>query len=148
MGSAVRTKAMRRGEGGLREARPGRRGRRRHRHRHRGQPGPEEPEGPTEREDEIFEDWLRAIHDILEAGQKRDGPRKPESGEPALTDNGLEDMMWKIWVEERDKQYHYAEQRMAQLEAKKSPLERAGEGGMMKSQKFAWSRCPCRCRHT
>jgi len=38
-------------------------------------------------------------------------------------------------------QWQYeAEQRMARLEAKKSPLERAGEGGMMKSQKFAWSK--------
>merc|ERR1712039_530704 len=38
-------------------------------------------------------------------------------------------------------QWQYeAEQRMARLEAKKSPLERAGEGGMMKSQNFAWSK--------
>merc|ERR1719222_1394691 len=38
-------------------------------------------------------------------------------------------------------QWQYeAEQRLARLEAKKSPLERAGEGGMMKSQKFAWSK--------
>uniref|UniRef100_A0A7S0FEV2 Polyketide synthase dehydratase domain-containing protein n=1 Tax=Pyrodinium bahamense TaxID=73915 RepID=A0A7S0FEV2_9DINO len=38
-------------------------------------------------------------------------------------------------------QWQYeAEQRLARIEAKKSPLERAGEGGMMKSQKFAWSK--------
>merc|ERR1712066_1120499 len=33
-----------------------------------------------------------------------------------------------------------AEQRLARIEAKKSPLERAGETGMMKTQKFAWSK--------
>eukprot|EP00421_Protoceratium_reticulatum_P016716 CAMPEP_0168382236 /NCGR_PEP_ID=MMETSP0228-20121227/13289_1 /TAXON_ID=133427 /ORGANISM="Protoceratium reticulatum, Strain CCCM 535 (=CCMP 1889)" /LENGTH=112 /DNA_ID=CAMNT_0008395361 /DNA_START=69 /DNA_END=403 /DNA_ORIENTATION=- len=44
-------------------------------------------------------------------------------------------------VEQREaqrQQWQYeAEQRLARLEAKKSPLDRAGEGGMMKSQKFA-----------
>eukprot|EP00421_Protoceratium_reticulatum_P024102 CAMPEP_0168482962 /NCGR_PEP_ID=MMETSP0228-20121227/65315_1 /TAXON_ID=133427 /ORGANISM="Protoceratium reticulatum, Strain CCCM 535 (=CCMP 1889)" /LENGTH=201 /DNA_ID=CAMNT_0008499413 /DNA_START=69 /DNA_END=670 /DNA_ORIENTATION=+ len=47
-------------------------------------------------------------------------------------------------VEQREaqrQQWQYeAEQRLARLEAKKSPLDRAGEGGMMKSQKFAWSK--------
>merc|ERR1712032_733338 len=33
-----------------------------------------------------------------------------------------------------------AEQRIARIEAKKSPLERAGETGQMKTQKFAWSK--------
>merc|ERR1712110_670222 len=33
-----------------------------------------------------------------------------------------------------------AEQRLARIEAKKSPLERAGETGAMKTQKFAWSK--------
>jgi len=38
-------------------------------------------------------------------------------------------------------QWQYeAEQRVARLEAKKSPLEKAGEGGIMKTQKFAWSK--------
>merc|ERR1719213_911290 len=42
-------------------------------------------------------------------------------------------------AKKQQRQYE-AEQRLARIEAKKSPLERAGEGGMMKSQKFAWSK--------
>mmetsp|Transcript_18788 Transcript_18788/g.49647 ORF Transcript_18788/g.49647 Transcript_18788/m.49647 type:complete len:269 (+) Transcript_18788:118-924(+) len=47
-------------------------------------------------------------------------------------------------LEQRDsyrQQWQYeAEQRIARLEAKKSPLEKAGEAGLMKTQKFAWSK--------